>query len=207
MVEEQPPLVPHPRAPVFFLSYAQSAANDWVPQFFEELSDHVGELMGKPASFVGFMNSEMRTGTDWSEELAFAVGHCQVFVALLSQRYYGSKYCALEWHAFARRMPDVSPAPRSTAMLPVLWSKGRGAVPAKIDRLQRFLPSPPPPDIQRRYGKEGVYGLRIADSSAYDLVVWRLANTIVELADNHHVPPSDATDFEGLPDAFEGDLS
>ncbi|WP_238015355.1 TIR-like protein FxsC [Dactylosporangium sp. AC04546] len=204
MVEEQPPQAPDRRAPVFFLSYAQSGArNDWVPQFFDELSDHVGELMGIPPPLVGFINTDMRTGTDWNEELAFAVGHCRVFVALLSPLYFTSPWCALEWHAFASRLPGGG----SKTMLPVLWTVGNGPIPRKIDRLQRFLPTPPPDGIQRRYGKEGVYGLRAAESSDYGMVVWRLANAIADAAEKDHVPPSDATGFEGLPESFEEDPS
>ncbi|GGM39709.1 TIR-like protein FxsC [Dactylosporangium sucinum] len=210
MVEQHPPQAPDRRAPVFFLSYAETPRRDWVRQFFEELSDHVAELMGFPASGdVGFMNVNMGAGRVWSKELAFAVGHCSVFVALLSPRYYTSEWCAREWHAFASRLPDNILAPEDTAMLPVIWTKKGVAAPAMIDRLQRFQPIPPPDGIERRYGREGVYGLRVRqlESSDYDMVVWRLANEIADLAERLHVPSKVATDFEGLPGAFEEEPS
>src|SRR5215472_7793444 len=103
-----------PKAPLFFLSYARSAAaeaqmiprerNRFFFRFFDDLSENVAELVSRPpGSDPGYMDRSISGGVHWRSELLEAIGTCQVFVALLSVRYFGSHWCSREWYAFSQR--------------------------------------------------------------------------------------------------------
>lgn len=208
-------------APVFFLSYARRHPrlpeaprdlNNEALQLYVELSKHVYELLGLPAGCdAGFMDGEMDGGQEWSRELAHAVGHCQVFVPLVSPHYLSSKWCAREWSAFTRRRrrprPGARPSAGDTPIIPVLWSfVETEQLPAEIKEVQLFTPARlPQRDIAALYREEGLYGLlNLGDvgKQAYDAVVWRLAQKIVAAYGLHYVEPEEIDDLASLRSRF-----
>lgn len=195
-----------PRAPLFFLSYAHThearrnpvslEPNTFVRRLFEDLSTHVGELVGRPTGAdPGFMDSSMSGGERWTPELLTAAGTCQVFVPLISSSFLNSAWCAMEWHAFARRKivrrQDGASA-HETAIVPVTWSPTNGSpLPPIVGDIQRFSPTNmPDPQIAAQYHREGVYGLlAMRLENAYRAVVWRLAQRVVAIHRAYWVTP------------------
>jgi TIR domain len=194
--------------PLFFLSYAHSADvqvrgvrkhahNGRFIKFFEDISVNVAELVTRPAgSDPGYMDSRsIPDGGRWSAELLTAVGSCQVFVALLSPRYFVSRWCGMEWHAFSQRQvyhqSDGSISDRTT-IIPVIWAPIREPdVPSAVGEIQRFSPREiPNADIAGQYEHEGVVGLlQLNNNIAYQAVVWRIAQRIAEFHYSYHVKP------------------
>jgi hypothetical protein len=188
---------PRPRAPLFFLSYARAGRpSGQVVEFFNDLSEDVAELVGRPAgSDPGFMDRSMRTGVRWLGELLQAVGSCQVFVALLSDPYVTSEWCRIEWHAFSRRTvlaisgDDVT---HRTGVIPVIWTPmPERRLPPVVSAVQRFEPRGlAGEDIGRQYQEEGVYGFkRLNQEDMYRCAVYRLAQAIAEFHFAYKVEP------------------
>ncbi|SCF48591.1 TIR domain-containing protein [Micromonospora matsumotoense] len=210
-------------APVFFLSYARTRnrvaapprdTNQKVFQLFVDLSDHVVELLGLgPGRTAGFMDRMLDGGQLWTDDLAFAAGHCQVFIPLISPQYLRSQWCAREWDAFTRRRavprPDAEPSAGETSVIPVNWSVvDRRQVPDVVSRRQMFAPTRLPSDIAPQYHDEGIYGLLSLGRNgkdAYDAVVWRLAQRIARAYRTHWVEAAVPSDLRQLRDRFEED--
>ncbi|MEH1167721.1 TIR-like protein FxsC [Micromonospora sp. CPCC 205539] len=208
-------------APVFFLSYARTRnqvaapsrdTNKNVRQLFIDLSDHVVELLGLgPGRTAGFVDELLDGGQLWTDDLAFASGHAQVFIPLISPQYLRSEWCAREWDVFTRRRvltrPGVDSSAGETPVIPVNWSVvERREVPDVVSRRQMFSPTRLPSDIAPQYHDEGIYGLLSLGKNgkdAYDAVVWRLAQRIARAYRTHWVEPWVPTDMRQLRDTFE----
>lgn len=198
-----------PRLPLFFVSYAHTpSSHDSVLEFFEDLSNHVRELVGRgPGADPGFLDRRSLTGgRPWTPELLRAVGACQVFIPLISTSLFESTWCGYEWDAFSRRqvvnratrLPDLE-----TAILPVIWaSVDPEREPKAVKRIQRFTPTGLPTSVVKMYEEEGIYGLRILDMDAYQAVVWRLAQRVVGLTRTYLVHPMTITDADQLRNVF-----
>jgi hypothetical protein len=196
-----------PLSPLFFVSYSHSdesyAPNslehepNWrFMKFFSELSENVAELISRGAGAdPGYIDQSIAGGEQWTTELLKAVGTCQVFVALLSVRYIESDWCGKEWHAFSQR--EISRLdgnePRSqTAIIPVIWAPfPQDRCPSAVTAVQRFTPrAMPDPSITRQYEANGIFGLmRLRDETAYDAVLWRIAQNIADLHYSYRVEP------------------
>jgi hypothetical protein len=195
-----------PRSPLFFLSYAHSLVihrargqnrgrNRRFIKFFEDLSENVAELVSRPAgSDPGYLDQSITAGRRWTPDLLNAIGTCQVFVALLSPIYIDSDWCGLEWHGFSRRRVisytegEIS---NETAIIPVIWAPVREPdVPKIIRDVQWFYPPDmPETDKAAGYESDGVVGLLQMDDTAYQTVVWRLAQRIADIHYHHRVEP------------------
>jgi hypothetical protein len=209
------------RAPLFFVSYAHAAQvrspsrvkdrDKRFAKFFEDLSENVAELVSLPAGVEpGYMDRSINSGSRWTHELLEAIGTCQVFVALLSARYFKSKWCGQEWYAFSQRNDAELAQGRSshhTGMLPVIWAAPLPLKrPSIVSEVQRFAPEMPDSDNFTLYTKEGIFGLLKTDVTVYDSVVWKLAQQISEFCYNHWIEPHVLAEQE-LRDAFtEGQL-
>lgn len=209
-----------PHAPLFFLSYAvvdppsRSAGaprdpNKNVVQLFTDLSIHVNHLVSRPTGAdPGFLDRTMRGSQRWSSELLRAVGSCQVFVALLSPAYLDSEWCAMEWHAFVSRQVHRNQANASnheTCVLPVCWSPMDSCeMPEVAQAIQRFSPEGTPDEsIVPLYQQEGLYGLlSMRQEVTHGVVVWKLAQRIVELTRSHWVEEHIRTDTSDLDPAY-----
>jgi hypothetical protein len=196
-----------PRAPLFFLSYAHSVEgfqpkgppqepNRRVMTFFDDLSENVAELVSRPPGLdPGYMDRSMHGGVRWTNELLRAIGTCHVFVALLSASYFVSTWCSKEWFAFSQRdvVRQSNDGPdHQTAIIPVIWAPlPHDRIPAVVNSVQRFSPSGlVNADITAQYDENGVVGLlRMQQESAYQTVVWRLAQRIATIHYSHRVEP------------------
>ncbi len=189
-----------PRAPLFFLSYAHAAElrsqggrerNRLVIKFFRDLSENVGYLVSRPAG----ADPAIAGGAHWTAELLEAIGTSQVFVALLSAQYFTSEWCSKEWHAFSQRdvisfaggRPD-----HQTAIIPVVWAPvPDDRIPPVVAQVQRFSPAAlPHTNIAAQYKDHGIVGLlQMRRATAYQGVVWQLAQHIASFHYNHRVEP------------------
>jgi TIR domain len=190
-------------APVFFLSYAHPGqsrrqgareANSLVLDFFDELSDNVGLLVGRPSGAdTGYMDGSIPAGGRWTKELLTAVGTCQAFVALLSVPYVDSPWCSKEWGAFAQRnviRRSATDSEHPTGIFPVVWAPlSTDQMPAQVRDVQRFSPTGlPDSDIRGQYETNGVFGLsKIRGQEAFKAIVWTLALRIAEFLSHHWV--------------------
>jgi hypothetical protein len=200
-----------PRAPLFFLSYAHAGGRQQITKFFNDLTENVGQLVGRPVGAdPGFMDRRMPDGSRWSSELLGAVGGCQVFVAMLSSPYITSAWSGMEWFAFTQR--TVSPVADTsseyqTAIVPVIWAPiSRRRAPQVVQDVQWFMPSGLAdlgiPDL---YEANGVYGLMAMGlQTFYQAVVWELAKHISEVSYSYLVEPL-VLRKEQLHDAFRED--
>jgi FxsC-like protein len=149
------------------------------------------------------MDIGMHLGEGWAERIAEALRSCRVFVPLYSPRYFRSVACGQEWDAFATR--PVHPMPGGNAhisgIVPVLWVSSPSSLPPVARRLQ-FNHS----DFGSDYVKEGMYALLKLNyfRDAYQLAVHRLAQRIVEVAEQTMVDPGAHEDFLSRRSAFEG---
>jgi TIR domain len=196
-----------PRAPLFFLSYARSGGvlrpngpphepSVDVIRLFQDLSKNVAELVSRGTGREpGFMDRSMQGGGRWTEELLHAVGTCQVFVALLSAPFLKSEWCGMEWYGFSQRTVTTvggRASSHQTCIIPVVWAPvPEDQYPPPVHAVQRFSPvGLPDAETARQYENDGVFGLlRMGQESAYQTVLWRLAQRIAELYYSHRVEP------------------
>lgn len=184
--------------PLFFLSYAHStlSAQDLeslgpdhdVVRFFSDLSKQVAGLVSRrTGADPGFMDWSISAGRKWTNELLWAIGNCEVFIALLSGPYTSSHWCGKEWFGYCQRrvISDGRPNPR-LPIIPVVWAPyPEELTPKVILDVQRFSPGVVPGiNVRAEYELYGVSGLlwNLREAS-YRAVVWRLAQ---EIARFHH---------------------
>jgi len=200
--------VPSSADPLFFLSYAHSPNGRPVAAFFKDLSETIADLVAlKAGAEPGFMDKSIPGGGRWTGELLSAVGTCQVFVALLSTPYLTSRWCGMEWYAFAQRAVRArTGAPdHQTAIIPVIWAPlpAEIEIPSAVSAIQRFAPDGlPDPEIAKLYQEEGVLGLTKVAKDAYEPVVWRLAQRVADIAHRYLVEPR-VLDRADLRDVFQ----
>lgn len=196
-------------APYFFLSYARTPRHDrnspndpdfWIHKFYDDLYAEV--LQRIRSSVAGFMDREIRLGTQWSEELTTALATCRVFVPLYSPRYFSSENCGKEWYAFSKRVLDQRARQPTTqmAIVPALW------VPVEEDSLPEMakalqFKSHGPGD---KYGDVGFFGIIKLDrfSEDYMLAVQNLARRIVDVGETTKIELGLHTDFDTSESAF-----
>lgn len=195
------------RKPLFFISHASPAPANQGPgitrrerdyliaRFFDDLSENVAELVSRPAgSDPGFIDRGMPGGTRWTDELLEAVSSCQVFISMLSPRYFLSELCGMEWDAFSRRtvIRRSRQRARRSCITPVIWAPFHNEqVPSVIREVERFVPtSLPDRETGSQYEKSGIYGLlRLKQESDYAAIVWQLALHIADLHHEYRVEP------------------
>ena len=220
-----------PWAPLFFLSYAQAAGrrrpdshrradfpvrepNRDVIAFFDDLNRDVAELVDRPTGAdPGFIDRDIPAGSLWEPTLLQAIGTCQVFVALMSARYFTSPWCGREWHAFSQR--TVTPRARSRAGPRNRHRPGRlGSPPGGTDSAcgeqgPAFLAERPAEHRCARPVRSRGH-LRAFDTGLdvpYKGVVWRLAQRIAAYCRSHGAANPRVFSPEELRDAFEEDAS
>ncbi|GJF28274.1 hypothetical protein KNE206_09740 [Kitasatospora sp. NE20-6] len=197
--------------PYFFLSYAHTPRatsrvgdpNHWVAKLYEDLSEAITQLTDVPDGVpVGFMDQSMHQGQFWAERLAKELSNCRVFVPLYSPRYFKSHACGQEWHAFSQRpvYQRRRDGEETSGIVPVLWvAMDHYTLPRCAGELQ-FNHGSFGPD----YATEGLYALMklTAYRTQYELAVHRLAQRIVDVAEQTVIPVGRQADFEAQPSAF-----
>jgi FxsC-like protein len=198
-------------APYFFLSYAHTPRLEgdpgnpdiWVVNLFKDLCKHILQLTNlPPGSKPGFMDRELRPGSDWPSRLAQALATCRVFVPLYSIRYFDSENCGKEWFAFSRRA--LNHTARSTgpaeAIVPALWVPVAPALLPEAARTIQFDHG----EFGDRYSTHGFYGIIKLSRyrGDYEEAVYELARRIVEVAQSTHIDPEQAAPYDSLESAF-----
>ncbi|MEU4244132.1 TIR-like protein FxsC [Actinoplanes sp. NPDC026619] len=190
--------------PVFFMSYArsprsgQSAAlmelNPHVTAFYDDLSADVNDLLGTgPGKEPGFIDESVLGGERWTRKVLRAVNSCQVFLPLISSAYFTNEWASAEWNAFARR--EVRPraggeVSSSAAIIPIVWIPMPESQLPEVADVPHFVPPRLSAEAREMYLREGLYGLRrIGAHNAYDEIVWRLAQHIVQTLQELDVAP------------------
>jgi hypothetical protein len=221
-MSETPPEMPD--APVFFVSYrrpyepghptvASRPLGPEVRQFFQDLTEDVGELIGAPIGYdPGFLDRADSVGVDWERQLLTAIGTCQVLICLMSEPLLqNSKWCAREWHAFARRKVSPNSAQTRTgerAIVPVIWMPLRPlSLPPAVRRVGLFVPPDlPDPGFETAYRNDGLLGLiRTGQDRAYRAIVWKIAMHVNRVRQSCVVMPDVPADASELPTSFEED--
>jgi FxsC-like protein len=191
--------------PYFFLAYARTRERSWVEKLFQDLCTEIVERTDLPVTAeAGFMDRRgIRIGSDWREEVTWALANCQVFVPLYSPRYFTREECGKEWHAFAQRILDhrARRPGNAAAIVPALWT------PVDPDDL---------PDVARRvqvdhaelgeaYAEEGFYTLikNTLYRQEYTTAVQRLARQIIGAARTSQLQPCRERDLGELRNAFD----
>ena len=202
-----------PNLPPFFISYAHAGfdSNNAAQRFYNELRGDLQTLVGRPVgTSMGFFDAEgLRTGVRWRDELADALGKCQVLVALLSVPYLGSEWCGKEWHAFTLRerelLPGATGFKNQGPIIPIRWAPIPFELPPVVkDEAQFFKPqsSRDPQkakdqqsirdqlDLAERYEEDGIFGLlRKGELDGFRGVVWDLAKCIQQIYYNQLLKP------------------
>ena len=197
--------------PYFFLSYARTPKRDpadredpdrWVHKLYKDLCAAILQMTEAQPEEAGFMDRENQLGTEWSPELARALASCRVFVPLYSRRYFESDNCGKEWFAFARR--EVNQNARGdqivSAIVPALWARlDQDRIPDVAQPIQYHHVNLGP-----RYSTEGFYGIMKLQKyrADYLLAVHRLAERIVQVADETSIHVERPAEYESLQSAF-----
>jgi transcriptional regulator with XRE-family HTH domain len=202
-----------PGAPIFYLGYAHARRPDaagpgpssaLVQQLRDDVAEHVGELLALPyGQTVGFLDLRPRAGESWNEQIRHAIGTCHVYVPLISPRYLASPWSRYEWDAFAARAVKSTTVAQS-AIIPVSWTAvDRTTLPPAIRRIQSFTPNPAPPGVVDAYLSDGLYGImQMRLDREYEVIVWRLAQRIVDIAAHYDVEQSIPDDTADLGPSF-----
>jgi hypothetical protein len=176
-----------------FLSYAHlSPESDRLAErFYNELRDNLQTLIALPLSTdIGFFDKvKIRPAVHWDQELADALGTCQVLVALVSVPYLKREWCGKEWHAFKMRdpvpKPDANRSPNLGPIIPVRWTPVPSfKLPAEVGKVQFFTPTNTADqhELSDVYNEEGVFRLlRAGNEGAFGEIVWQLAKCIQDI--------------------------
>jgi hypothetical protein len=189
----------------FFLSYARAEdgsssagearySDQMAERFYFDLSENVGQLISRrTGADVGFMDTRIQGGMQWTDELLHAAGTCQTLIALLSAPYLSSKWCGMEWCAFSRRSVQRPTAAKSFRregwVIPVRWAPVPFPLTSPVSDDMIFSPaSKPDPDLPAQYRADGVFGLlRMGQEDSYQIIAWQLAKRISKVYYNQRL--------------------
>lgn len=203
----------------FFLSYAHSpplaqimagdppeAPDEWVSAFFADLSKAVGSRAAENSRLVpGFFDRGIPVGSDWNTVLAQALGTAQVFVPLYSPEYLTRSWPGREWACFEERVKSAGVANPMTRFLPVLWIPvPAGYRPSGMEEALSLAPGP----AARPYQENGLRAmLRLKPyRGSYEMIVARMAERIVQLAENTPIRRSEAPDLDQMTSPFGAEV-
>jgi FxsC-like protein len=187
----------------FFLSYARGDDDQFVEQFYHDLSGEVRNFAGlSPDEEVGFFDAHsIEWGAPWSTRLVEALSSCRSFLALCSPRYFLSEPCGKEWAFFADRLRhhEQATTQQLSALIPVVWLPSRRMHPL-AQAVQYHTEELG--DVYRRDGMRQLIRLQ-RNRDAYLHSISLLARRIVENAETSQMPPSRVkADFHQLHNAF-----
>jgi FxsC-like protein len=193
------------QGPFFFLSYSQTPERPWVEKLFHDIQLEVLERTTLPVSSqVGFMDTNtVSLGGVWRDEIARALATCSVFIPLFCPRYFTSKECGTEWHAFAQRVLDhqAHHSGKASFIIPALWTPVNPAeLPDAARRIQIHHA-----DLGEEYAKHGFYTL-IKNSyyrQQYLTALQRLAVHIIRAVEYSRLQPCDVRDLGPRRNAFD----
>ena len=187
----------------FFLSYARLSPLPPVPgtdltdppdesvrAFFGDLSDAVHHRAASGSGLrPGFLDLEVSSGPHGQYGLADELGAAEVFVPLLSPKYYRRSWPRTEWAGFDQRLRDADAVEPQQRFAPVLWMPlpTSEQVPGLADSLSLADGA-----ALRPYADYGLCGLlRLPEyHGQYKQIVGELATRIVTIAEKAPLGPS-----------------
>jgi len=190
----------------FFLSYAHSAptservrsdSDPAVGVFFADLAAAVAARATPAAGMeIGFFDQQIPPGADMKALLSEALGSAEVFVPLYSPGYFAKSWPMREQEVFRRRLLAASAAEPDQHIIPILWTP--------------FPSWEQPSDVARAlsigagisdYDENGLRALCMLTSyqTSYRLILSRLADEIVKVAERSPLGPSAAPDLDDVP--------
>jgi FxsC-like protein len=110
--------------PNLFLSSASGDDDLYVETFFLDLCRTIDTLAGDRVTDRSFLAITSMSTDDWPEDMARALGRCDVFVALCSERYVLNPLCGRQWQVFDQRLRlcEEQTGTRPAAQIAVAWS-------------------------------------------------------------------------------------
>jgi FxsC-like protein len=178
--------------PNFFLSSAAGDDDPYVRQFFDDLRARVSAASSDHGAGLSFLGTVGNRDTSLPPDMLLRLASCDVFVALISPRYFRNATCGRQWEIFARRF---GLGDDRSAMIPVAWSVD-ATVPEFVG-VPLAAPSPGAPRGLRQLIR--LRGLR----SEYESFLDDLAQRIVTVGESVPAPAADpVTDLLSVPDAF-----
>ncbi len=190
----------------FFLSYAHSApiserirsdSDPSVGVFFKDLTEAVKDRARPVEGMeIGFFDQQIPSGVDLKTLLSEALGSAEVFVPLYSPGYFAKSWPIREQEVFRRRLRAASAVAPDEHIVPILWTP--------------FPSWEQTPSVARalsiganisEYGENGLRALCMLASyrRSYQLVLSRLADEIVTVAERSPLGPSAAPDLDDVP--------
>jgi MinD-like ATPase involved in chromosome partitioning or flagellar assembly len=86
-----------------YVSYDRTAPVDaWLRTFLESLKEYVEVFLGRDISFFQ-QYRELELGVDWQTETSRALASSALLLAILTPRYFRSRWCIAEWMTFEER--------------------------------------------------------------------------------------------------------
>jgi len=190
----------------FFLSYAHSAptservrsdSDPSVGVFFKDLaaavSDRARPVKGME---IGFFDQQIPPGADMKALLSRTLGSVEVFVPLYSPGYFANSWPMREEKVFRSRLRAASAVEPDQHIVPILWTPFPSW--EQTEEVTRAL------SIGAGisdYGENGLRALCMLTSyqRSYQLVLSRLADKIVTVAERSPLGPSAAPDLDDVP--------
>jgi MinD-like ATPase involved in chromosome partitioning or flagellar assembly len=86
-----------------YVSYDHSAkVEEWLRPFVEFLHSRLHALIGRPVSTF-FDYRVLETGSSFPSEVAHALSRSRLLLAVITPRYFHSRWCLAEWKTFEKR--------------------------------------------------------------------------------------------------------
>lgn len=177
-----------------------SAAGDddqYVEDFHQDLCRRVAELTNEHETVEGFLGTISSETRNWPANMATALSRCDVFIAILSPRYFLNRTCGKQYWVFNQRLRryEAETGVRAPALIPVVWSptKSTGDMPVS---------GVTPDDETVRQGlRRYVRITRLRDD--YERFIGRLAQQIISVTREHRLPKeAPVPDLTQTPSAF-----
>ncbi len=182
----------------FFFSYTRANNENYLRTFFKNLSEAICLRRGfHKDTVVGFLDQQdIERGEQWDATLAQALQSSKILVSLYTPAYLRSVYCGREWRVFHQRRELYVKRKKETegivvalppVIKPVVWFPLDGTpLPPLLQELQYTIGDPSAP-----HNSMGMRKMRMQYRKfkiAYDDYIDKLADEILDAADNHPLP-------------------
>jgi FxsC-like protein len=193
----------------FFLSYAhspplegdgQTDPDEHVRRFFNDLTEAVRSHAAPDSELIpGLFDQDFPVGPDWKESFSRALGAAEVFVPLYSPGYFTRSWPGREWACFHQRLVLAGLKDPVRRFAPVLWTPlwDQHGLPGLRAAMEVGA-------SESEYEKSGLRALLRITSyrDSYRIVVNKLAERVVALAEESPLVPSAVPDIDEMKSAF-----
>jgi O-acetyl-ADP-ribose deacetylase (regulator of RNase III) len=191
----------------FYFSYARPNLDEYLRQFYLDLSRRVRELTGDAEHEIGFFDHDIiNQGERWSDAIVDALQTSRVFVSLYTPAYFRSEFCGKEWQLFdAMSEASRTDSSQHPMILPVLWSAPSALpepLPEAASNIQYAVA-----EYGTSYLEEGLrYLMQRAEPQyryKYEEFLFAFAKRLVEVARTYEIRPLPARpQLESVRSAF-----